>query len=424
MGIALNTMLSKTKSNATSWLLFCSLGFLSGLPLILCTETLQAWYATSDHSALAISMLTFLTVPYSIKPCFALAVDYARSKKLINYWGLFNICALGLTALLAGIALLPPQSSAIAQLSLVALACTLSACLDIAVDSLRILHVDSAQQGTATSLFVASYRASWLLAGGPGLIYAQHAGWQALYFSMAALFFATWLLSQLAYFFWRPSTPSVEHIHHQESYENLLLDLKSWLLQPRVLQILTFVFILKSHEALVKPSLITYLLQGLSLELTQVGTWYKVYGFFWLTVGGILGGKLVQHTHTNTAILLWCLQEVVCSLCFALTLLAPGNQTLALLAIQIECFCMGSATSGVMILLSQACDKRLASSQYALCTSLLAGQRLLLAPLGGFTQSIYGWSGFWMLSLSLATVGFFTTLSLIHKPSPAYEPAH
>ena len=386
------------------------LGFLSGLPLILLTDTMQAWHASLGNSAAFVSGLTYLTIPYTIKPVFASLIDEARKQQWLNYTNIQDITACGLVLCLCGLSVIHPSQMLKTQLFLVLCACLLSACYDTVVDGNRISSVPPQNQGYITSLFIAGYRVSWLFAGGLGLMFADHFGWSSLYLMMACLygviFVFTVIMRTNIQTLPEQSTPT------KTNQPNTFKHCLQWLQTPSVICAISIALMVNCHMAIIKPVITVFLLNGLKMGLSEIGIWYKSFGFVATLAGGFFTSRYLRTTIDSSAIHVCMASQIICGLCFFLTSVYTGEHWLSVLCIISECFSIGISSTVMVIVLAQSCQTSLAGTQYALLTSFCALERLFVVPLTGSIPDYYGWPQFWLTTLgitSMAWLGSFMT---------------
>jgi PAT family beta-lactamase induction signal transducer AmpG len=422
-------------------LYFSIVGFMSGLPFVLFTDTLQAWYASQGLSAVMISLMVFLTIPYTLKPLTATWIDRLHSKTRISYMRFYTLCSLLLTPIFVALAFSNTKSMHL-QLAVAIVGCLISSGFDIAADAHRMLATTSDdQQAFVSNAFVASYRASWILGGGVGLIWAEYYSWQTMYLCMAGIYaLAQALIISIAIHYPELTNqmPSSEPKHTSQWDD--VHEIRRWLCAPNTLFVLTLIMLLKCHESLIKPSLATYLVQSAGMSLSSMGFWYKTIGFWTTLAGGAACGFALRRFGKRNTLLWLCLLELCASVLLALSCLYTQGyypiptgprllplHTLLVLCITLECFCFGAVTAGVMVLAYSVIDPKHAGCQYAAVTSLLAFQRLALAPVAAFALSYGGWPIFWSVSFGLATLStlsmvLFTSRSQNEATNPLYYP--
>lgn len=165
----------------TRLLIIFLLGFSSGLPLALITSTLQAWFANSGLSVLAIGSLSLVGIPYVYRMLWAPFLDrytlFSMGKR--RSWMLLMqaLLLMGFNVM----AWLSPLESPKLMGALAFLLAIFSATQDIAVDAQRTEYLPLKEHGIGASLAVIAYRIALLVSGGLALIIAEHYGWAMAY---------------------------------------------------------------------------------------------------------------------------------------------------------------------------------------------------------------------------------------------------
>ncbi|MCA8887419.1 MAG: hypothetical protein KDA46_01215 [Parvularculaceae bacterium] len=167
------------------------LGFAAGLPYILITGTLNAWFTNEGIDVKTIGIFSWIIIVYSFKFLWSPAVDYARTPPLFNMGqrraGILLLQGIIIAALVI-ISTASPQS----QLGLIALAavgCTFaSATQDILIDAWRIeVADDETPIDLLSSIYQVGYRLAAILGGAGALIMAARIGWNDTFVALAAL---------------------------------------------------------------------------------------------------------------------------------------------------------------------------------------------------------------------------------------------
>jgi PAT family beta-lactamase induction signal transducer AmpG len=182
---------------AVAWL-----GFVSGLPLALTGQAMQAWLTVDGLDIAAIGFLSLVGLPYTFKFLWAPLMDRFELPLLGRRRGWLVFTQLALAALLVLMAAHPPASSLRAFALLAVAVAFASASQDIVVDAYRTDVLAASERGLGASLGVMGYRLAMVLSGGVALIWtdaAQGGGWTwpEVYRFMAALMAAAALASAL-----------------------------------------------------------------------------------------------------------------------------------------------------------------------------------------------------------------------------------
>ena len=109
-----------TQSDFKALLLFSCLGFVSGLPFALVTTTFQAWLSVTDVSITVLGLYGLASVPYGLKPLWAVAIDWLRSRCMIGFDKVYLLAVLLLSTTLLMVATFPDPVSPVVVFSVFA----------------------------------------------------------------------------------------------------------------------------------------------------------------------------------------------------------------------------------------------------------------------------------------------------------------
>ena len=168
-----------------------ALGFAAGLPYVLITGTLLAWFTQENIPIKTIGIFSWITIIYSFKFLWAPAVDRMQAPRLFGMRqrraGILVMQSV-IIAALAFISFASPTS----QLELIALAaiiCTVaSTCQDVLIDAWRIEVADEETSiDLLSSVYQIGYRLAAILGGAGALIIAHRIGWNNTFIALAVL---------------------------------------------------------------------------------------------------------------------------------------------------------------------------------------------------------------------------------------------
>lgn len=167
------------------------LGFAAGLPYILITGTLNAWFTNDGIDVKTIGVFSWIIIIYGFKFLWSPAIDRAPSPPLFGMGqrraGIFILQAV-IVAALGVISTVSPHD-AIGVIAIAAVMCTLaSASQDILIDAWRIEVADAETPvDLLSSVYQVGYRLAAILGGAGALIMAARLGWNTTFVALAAL---------------------------------------------------------------------------------------------------------------------------------------------------------------------------------------------------------------------------------------------
>jgi PAT family beta-lactamase induction signal transducer AmpG len=387
------------------------LGFSSGLPLVLIGSTLQAWYTEAGVSIVTIGALSLVGTPYVWKFLWAPLMDAFSLSKNSRRRGWILATQLSLYAALLVIATQNPQSHPV-LVAMIALAIAFfSASQDVAIDAYRtdVLHPD--ERGIGAAYFTTAYRISMLVAGGLGLVLADHLGWRATFQIMAVLMALSTIVTHFA--------PEPED--DERTPKNLLAavveSFGDLLKRESIGWILLFIVLYKFGDAFASSLITNFLLKGLGFTLTNIGIVFKTVSLFATIAGAFVGGILLIRLSLFRALLLFGLAQAFSTLTFMLLAMAGKNFTLMVISITIENFCSAMGTTAFLAYLMSLCNHRYSATQFACLSALSAVGRVFLGPFAGVMQLHWGWINFYAWSFILSFPGLLLLLYLRKKVS-------
>jgi MFS transporter, PAT family, beta-lactamase induction signal transducer AmpG len=384
------------------------LGFASGLPLFLTSQTLQAWMTKEGVDLTTVGLVSLLGLPYSLKFLWAPALDRYIPPFLGRRRGWVLISQLLLVVAIAAMSLQDPKRG-LQLLAINALFIAFfSATQDIAVDAYRVDALDEREMGAGASLHVLGYRIALLVTGGLALVLADRMSWPTVYLVMAALM----LLGVAATFF---------------APEPVLRDappmsLASAVIDPFVdffrrtgpawgIIILLFTLLYQLPDRFASNMATSFLLE-IGFTQTDIGAVRGVIGLLATIVGVLAGGVFVARLGINRSIWIFALLQVVSNLAYYWVALVGASRPALVAAIVVENFCQGLVTAVFVAFMMSLCSKRFSATQYALLSSLMAFGRDLLASPAGAVAERTTWPNFFLLTL-LAAVPALLLLPIV-----------
>ncbi|SEI37717.1 MFS transporter, PAT family, beta-lactamase induction signal transducer AmpG [Allopseudospirillum japonicum] len=394
-----------------------SMGFSSGLPLLLTGSVLQLWMRQGGVSLQDLGLLTLVGLPYTLKFFWAPLLDRFQ----LTTWGrrrswllLSQITlTLALVALSQGDPHLDAQNMALWAL----LIAFFSATQDIGVDAYRREHLPESELGLGSSVYVYGYRTGMLLASGGGLILAGYWSWEMAYLLMAAAMILGMLTTWLA----------PEPYAHVDAPKTL----KQAIVQPFVSfwqlkyagHLLLFVLLYKIGDA-IAAAMTAPLYVDLGFSEVEIGTTVKLFGFWATLAGGLIGGLLMVRIGIYRGLLIFGILQMLSTAGFVY-LVYQGHHLPSLAAVvALENLASGMGTAAYIAFMAALTDIRFTATQYALLSSLAGVPRVLLSAPSGYLAVAFGWEGFFICCTLIAIPGllllpYIKQHFLVHQTSEA-----
>ena len=167
------------------------LGFAAGLPYVLITGTLNAWFTEENISVATIGVFSWIIIIYSFKFLWSPAVDRAPTPRLLDMGqrrATILLFQLVILAALFTISTVNPQTG-IGWIAIAAVICTFaSASQDVLIDAWRIEVADEEiTVDLLSAIYQLGYRTSVILGGAGALILAARIGWSSTFVALAVL---------------------------------------------------------------------------------------------------------------------------------------------------------------------------------------------------------------------------------------------
>ncbi|HEY2471820.1 MAG TPA: MFS transporter [Terracidiphilus sp.] len=380
-----------------------ALGFASGLPLLLTYSTLQAWLATVGVRRATLGAIALVGTAYSFKFVWAPLIDRVPPPLPLGRrrgWGI-TIQILLMGAVLA-LGSCNPKHNLPLMAVLAVLVAFLSASQDIVIDAWRVESLKSDQQAPGAAMIQSGYRIGMLAAGAGGLFIAAYAGWFAAYATMAAL-----LGVGLLVFLFAPEpkvAPETSYaagsgwhaIRHAFSTA-VIGPFRDFMHRPLWPVILIAVFGYKMGEAMAGV-MSTPLYISLGFSLPEIATASKIFGFFSIVTGALIGGIVTTRFGIRRSLILCGILQSIGNLFFVLQ--AVGGHRIGYLALCVTAENLTGAMAGTALVtwLSSLCSPAFTATQYALLASLASLSRTVVASSGGVLSEKIGWAQFFLLT--------------------------
>jgi MFS transporter, PAT family, beta-lactamase induction signal transducer AmpG len=384
-----------------------ALGFSSGLPFLLTYSTLSAWLATGGVRRAAIGTFALVGTPYAFKFLWAPLMDRVPPPLPLGRrrgWGI-TIQILLMGAIL-GLGLCNPKHSLPQMATLAVLVATLSASQDIVIDAFRVEILSKDQQAHGAAMIQAGYRVGMLVSGAGGLLIAAYAGWFAAYATMAALLgvgLLVFLLGPEPKVSAQISSPagSGRHAISQALATAVIGPFRDFMRRPLWPVILISIFGYKLGEAMAGV-MSTPLYISLGFSLPEIAAASKVFGFFSIVTGALLGGVVTTRFGIRRSLILCGILQSLGNLFFVLQ--AVGGHRIGYLALCVTAENLTGAMAGTALVtyLSSLCSPAFTATQYALLAALASVGRTVVASSGGILSEKIGWVWFFALTSVVA----------------------
>ena len=379
------------------------MGFSSGLPLLLTIGVLQAWMREKNIDLTWIGMITLVQLPYTWKFVWAPVMDRYTVPLFGRRRGWLLISQLLLIFSIITLGYSDPVEHAVAMVVAAILVSFFSASQDIVIDAYRREDLADEELGIGSSMYIYGYRLGMLLAGGGGLILADHMPYSRVYLIMAACLIPGVMTTLLT------PEPKINTAPPRTMKEAVLDPLVEYFSRNHAVWILVFILLYKVGDTMASAITTPFYLD-LGFSKTDIGAVVKVFGTGATLAGAFAGGLILLRLGINRSLWIFGALQALSTACFAL-LARIGFSIPALSAvIAFENLSSGMGTAAFVAFLASITNKKFTATQYALLTSLIGVPRTVASAVTGFLAKQIGWEGFFVVCTLAAVPGMLLLL--------------
>lgn len=250
------------------------------------------------------------------------------------------------------------------------------------------------------------YRIGMLVAGAGGLLIAAYAGWFAAYATMAALLgvgLLVFLLSPEPAVLAETSSAAGsgwQALRHAFSTA-VIGPFRDFMHRPFWPVILIAIFGYKLGEAMAGV-MSTPLYISLGFTLPEIAAASKVFGFFSIVIGALLGGVVTTRFGIRRSLIFCGILQSIGNLFFVLQAVAGHRIGYLALCVTAENLTGAMAGTALITYLSSLCSPAFTATQFALLSALASLGRTVVASSGGILSEKIGWERFFLLTSVVA----------------------
>lgn len=376
------------------------LGFSSGLPYYLTSDTLQAWLTVENLDLKTIGFAGLVGLPYTLKFLWAPFIDRFSLPFLDRRRSWIALTQLFLALGILGMSFQSPRLGLPLLTGFAVIVAFLSATQDIVFDAYRTDVLAEQEVGSGAAIGVFGYRIALLFTSSLAFILADWLGWPQVYRLLALL-----MIAGIPVTFW---ASRIKKSQPPESLaEAVILPLSEFFMRSglgRGIAIVGFVILYKFGDYLASRMATTFLLK-ISFSQREIGIYKGGLGFAALTLGVLVSTIFLKRLGTNRCLWIFGGLQAISNLAYFTLALVGKSYPLVVTSICIENFCAGLGTSAFVAFLISQCDPRYSATQYALLSSLMTfGSTVVAAPAGAIAQSS-GWPSFFAITTVAAIPG-------------------
>ncbi|MDG2159061.1 MAG: MFS transporter [Gammaproteobacteria bacterium] len=394
-------------------LITLSMGFVSGVPLLLTITLLQAWLTDEGVTKSTIGLFALVGLPYSLKFLWAPLFDYFTISRLGRRRGWLLLTQVLLIISIIALGMGNPSMNAWNVALLATLVAISSASQDIVIDAYRRESLTDEEQTIGASAYVLGYRIGALAAGAGGLILADHMSYQMVYALMSIVMlygiFIT-LIADEPKRYYQPSgfisavyNPFVEFFNRYVSINiasDRLINLKTRtkiarrqilgnvLLVPVL--ILVFILLYKIGDTMAH-SLSTNFYLDIGFTKTEIGAVVKFFGLIATLIGAFLGGLISLRIGLYKSLIIFGVFQALATLGFSVLAFVGNNIYLLMTIVSLENLAAGMGYTAYLAFIANMTSKKFTATQFALMTALMSLPRTLFSSYSGFLVEMLDW---------------------------------
>jgi PAT family beta-lactamase induction signal transducer AmpG len=373
------------------------LGAASGFPNQLTEGSLQAWLKDVGASNTKIGLMSYVALPYLLKPLWAPLIDRYPLPFLGRRRGWIFVMQIALALTIALFALQNP-AAALTPFTVCALAIVFfSATQDIAYDAYRTDVTGPSERGLAAAAVNLGYRGAAYAAGAFSLIVADYFGWRPAFLVLGAV--------MLLFCIGTMRAPSSHNTYQPRSLrESIVEPLKELLSTPSALTLLAVVLFFKLGDAFANK-LFTPFMMDVGFSKREIGAIVKALFTLSSLIGSVLGGVLMVRLGLLRSMLVFGVLQAISNLLYCLLAVSGKSYLIMATAVVIEHVAAAMGNIALVALIMAMCDVRYSAFQYALLSALALLPRYGLGYPAGWVADHGGWYGYYVASFLLALPG-------------------
>jgi MFS transporter, PAT family, beta-lactamase induction signal transducer AmpG len=369
----------------------------SGFPNQLTESALQAWLKDSGATNTTIGLLSYVALPYLLKPLWAPLVDRYPLPFLGRRRGWILLMQLAIAAALAALAFQSPSASLAAVAGCATAIVFFSATQDIAIDAYRTDVSLPSERGAAAAATNLGYRFVSYAALAVTLIVADYFGWRPAFLLMAVgmlLFCAATVFAPTTHNRYQPRSLG----------ESVLEPLRELLGTPSALTLIALVLLFKIGDAFANK-LFTPFMMDVGFSKTEIGIIIKALFTASSLVGSVLGGVLMVRLGLLRSMLGFGVLQALSNLLYCLLAVSGKSYPIMCLAVTVEHVAAAMGNIALVAFIMALCDRRYSAFQYALLSAIALLPRYSLGYPAGWVADHGGWYLYYVTSFAIALPG-------------------
>lgn len=404
-------------------LITLSMGFVSGVPLLLTITLLQAWLTDEGISKSTIGLFALVGLPYSLKFIWAPIFDYFTISKLGRRRGWLLVTQILLIISIIALGMGNPALNAWNVALLATLVAISSASQDIVIDAYRRESLTDEEQTIGASAYVLGYRIGALAAGAGGLILADYMSYQMVYAIMSMIMLYGVFITIIADEPKQNNAPSnftesvigpfTEFFGRYVSTNRKTYDRFKYLTP---ILILSFILLYKIGDTMAH-SLSTNFYLETGFTKTEIGSVVKFFGLFATLIGAFIGGLLSLKIGLYRSLIIFGIFQAIATLGFAVLASAGDFIYLLMIVVSLENLAAGMGYTAYLAFIANMTNRGFTATQFALMTALMSLPRTLFSSYSGFLVEELDWELYFIFCSLIAFPALIILMKLNKRMS-------
>lgn len=374
------------------------LGFSSGLPLLLTSNTLKFWLADAKVDITTIGYFGWVGLAYSLKFIWAPLTDR------FSFFGIGRRRSWMLGsqfAIMAGLFFLGTidPTTSLTTMALVAIwIAFFSATQDIALDAFRREYLEDSELGMGSTMSQYGYRIGMLVSGGLAVGMAGSFAWMYVYWLMALLV----LVGIITTIFVQEPAAGIEN--KTSLMESFVGPFREFLQRDGAIIILLFVFFFKLGDALSGAMLSPFYIE-MGYEKVDIALIAKTFGLMSSLVGLFIGGVTIYKLGILRSLWLFGILQAASTASFALITYTGAVKWALAFAVIFEDVSAGMGNAAFMAFIASITNKKYTATQFAILASIATLGRNFFSGFSGHMVKAFGWEWFFYTCAMIAIPG-------------------
>lgn len=376
--------------------------------VLLSSNTINFWLASSNISPKIISLFAFMATPYIFKFLLAIFINHHKilwlSNKIGHYKSWLILTQFMLTLCLIGASFLEPKQD-LWLIAFVGLLIALFAVIqDIILNYNRIKTLDAASQPIGTAMYSIGYRLGMLCSGAGVIFTSIYFNWKIIYFILAAIYVLFMIATLYCYDDPKNDEEKLNSTLNTNSWHKIFVEpFQSFLVSKNFIWIALFILCYRLSDNMLIIMLNPFLLET-GYSTAEIASISKFFGIIVVMIGGFISGLIMTHFSVRTSLISFSLLHIGGHLLFIPLTILGKNIPLLYFITACEALTGGMMMTAYLSFISNLCKGKHTAIQYALLSSGMGLSRVFFPAMSGEIVITYGWLIFFSVIVLVSVV--------------------